>query len=449
MQAQFLTGSIPRQLRDVSLPMVWGILATSLFNVINTYFIAQLGTNELVAIGFTVPVTMTVMAVLVGVNIGVLSMMSRSIGRGDRDLIRHMTMDSLTFVLLFIGCIALCGWLFIDPVFRALGASDEVLPYITDYMQIWYPGLVVLSLPLAANAVIRAAGDTRFSARIMIIAAVLNVALDPILIFGWFGFPAMGISGSALATVISYMLTFVLVMMHLYAKMHMLTLSLFTKSTLRSWKTIAYVGVPAAVSNMIAPLMVAFTTWMVASYGEHVVASLGIATRIEYLAMVVIYALSTGTSIMVGQNKGAGQLLRVQAVVRTSFSFCLIWGVLVTVFFIGGAELVPSWFHDDNRVIHYAALYLGIVPISIGLYGVAIVSNAAFNALGRPLPVVMITLSRAGLLYAPLAWYLQRSMGVEGVFVALALANVGSAVIAYGLMKRERTVNRSLLVAEV
>ncbi len=178
-------GKIFLQLFELTLPMVWGVFSVFAFSLADTYFVAQLGTNELAAMSFTFPVVAVLASVAMGLGVGTSSVIARVIGEGNRQKVQRLTTDSLLLSLLIVIILAFGGLATINPLFTALGAQQELLPLIGDYMKIWYLGMVFLVVPLVGNSAIRASGNTVVPSLIMTFAAATNTLLDPLLIFGW------------------------------------------------------------------------------------------------------------------------------------------------------------------------------------------------------------------------------------------------------------------------
>lgn len=203
MKPKLTEGQVPLQLLALTLPMVWGIFAVLAFSLADTYFVAQLGTKELAAISFTFPVVTVLGSVAMGLGTGASSVIARAIGEGNRRQVQRLTTDSLLLSLLIVVFLASLGLATVDPLFAALGAGSELLPLIRDYMEIWYLGMVFLVIPLVGNSAIRASGNTLLPSLIMTLAAAANILLDPLFIFGWGPFPALGIKGAAIASTIA------------------------------------------------------------------------------------------------------------------------------------------------------------------------------------------------------------------------------------------------------
>ena len=416
----------------LTIPMIWGILAMMMFNIADTWFVAKLGEVQLAAMSFTFPVIMVLISLGIGLMAGTASVLSRVIGAGDKKLMQQLTTDAALLSLLLSIIFSAIGLLTIDPLFRLLGADDEVLPLVRDYMVVWYGGFVVFLVPMVGLGAVRATGDSKLQGRIMVAAAVINLILDPLLIFGWLGFPRLEIQGAAIASVIARAMTFIVGFWALHYQKRMLTYEFPTMSRLfQSWKKVLHVGLPAAGANMIIPLAIGVITAMIARHGTEAVAGFGAATRIEQVTLVVFFAMSATIGPFMGQNLGAGKPERIIAAYQLSVKFCLWFGLLIALVLASSARVLMQQFSDDETVIAAGVAFLWIVPISFGAEGIVMNINAAFNGLGRPLPAVVISVARMIGLYLPLAMIGSYWLNIHGIFAAASLANIGAAILAY------------------
>jgi len=438
MQTSDLTqGNVSRLLMGQALPMIWGIFAVISMNLADTYFVGQLGTNELAAMGFTFPIVMIMSSVAFGIGIGASSLIARAIGGKQYDEVRGYTTSSILIALGIAIILAIIGTLTIDPVFRLLGASDAILPLIHDYMNIWYLGSFLIVVPMVGNSAIRSAGNTKLPSYIMISIAVVNVILDPIFIFGWFGFPVMELKGAALATIISYSVAFIVSIYVLKFKLNFLAIEHCYHKIWPRWKAILRLAIPAAASNLISPLSIAITTWLVADYSSDAVAGYGIAARIESFMLIVLMALSAVLTPFAGQNWGANRFDRLQQAVKFSFRFSWIWGIGVAVVLWFMADYLLGAFTDNEVVLDSAKSYLIIVSVTFSFLGMVMMTSSVANGIGNPIPALIFTLSRLLVLYFPLVWLLSNYYGLQGIYLATAASNliVGGAAWYWSFKK--------------
>lgn len=430
--ATLTQGRIGTQLIKLTLPMIWGLSALIMFNVVDTFFVGRLGKLELAAMSFTFPVVWVLVAVSVGIGIGASSTISRAIGSGDPQAVRRLTTDSLLLSLLVVGVLALVGILTIDPLFRAMGADDKTLPLIREYMVIWYSGVLFVVTPIVGNNAIRAAGNTLYPAIVMTVSGVVNAILDPILIFGLWGCPRLELRGAAIATVIGRAVSLTASLIILHGRLGMISFSLPRLRDLwASWKRITEIALPAAGTQVVVPVSMMVVTRLVALFGPEAVAGMGVATRLEGLAMIALYAIATVMTPYVGQNFGAGRFDRVDRSIALSYRFCLVWGLLTAVVLALCARPLSAVFNKDPDVIAVASWYLFLVPVSYGFQGVAFVTGSSFNARGKPWWTAVLVMVRMFVLYIPAAFLLREFFGYKGVFVAACLANIGVGLLGW------------------
>ncbi|NER82180.1 MAG: MATE family efflux transporter [Leptolyngbya sp. SIO1D8] len=433
MKRRLTEGPVGSQLIKLTLPMVWGVFAIIAFNLVDTYFVGQLGTAQLAAMSFTFPVVMTLGSLAMGLGVGASSVIARAIGEGDMRRVQRFTTNSLTLAVTVVMLFVALGLLTIDPLFQALGAGPEVMPFVRDYMRIWYFGMVFLVVPMVGNSAIRAAGNTLTPSIIMTLAAVTNIILDPLLITGALGFPRMELQGAALATVIARATTLVAALLVLRFKEKLLSSQIpDLEETFWCWRDILTVGLPAAASSMITPISIGVITSFLAIHGAAAVAGFGVASRVESLALIAVIALSASIGPFVGQNWGAQKFGRVRLAMRQSFLFCLGWGLLMALVLGLGAEPLSMIFNQDPDVIAVAIRYLWLVPISYGAIGIIQVSSSSFNAMGKPVPSIIMTIAHMFVCYIPLAYIGGRIAGPTGIFVAALASNLTVGLGAYG-----------------
>jgi putative MATE family efflux protein len=423
LQATLTEGRVSEQLKSLALPLVWGLMATMSLNAAETFFIAQLGRAPLAALSFTFPVIMVLTSLGIGLGAGTSSAVARAIGEGDSLKARRLATDAMSLTFIISASVCLIGWLSLEPLFLALGATPDLIPLIRSYMSIWYFSAPCLMVPMVCLSALRAMGMSQVQGYLMSGAALLNVLLDPILIFGLFGFPALGLQGAALATLLTRALMLVIALYILHARVHMLVSPFLPWQKLKaSWLAIIEVGIPAMFANVIIPFASAIVVAMVAAYGTDAVAALGIAMRIEPLALIVFYALSGVIGPFFGQNHGAGKVERLHEALRVLTLFCLLFGLIMAIVLgVLGAE-VARLFGDHPEVVAITAVYFMIVPISYGAYGLVMSVNAAFNGLGRH-------------------WW-----GMIGIFAATALANIALGIWAWCWLKAH--IQQQTLLAE-
>ena len=431
-KARLTEGPVGPHLVRLTVPMIWGLLAFMTFGLVDTFFVGRLGAPELAAMSFAFPVMMVLISIAIGLGAGTSSVLARAIGEGDQERVKRLTTDSLVLAFLVVAVVSLAGIATLEPLFALLGAGPELRPLVRDYMVIWYLGVVFLVVPMVGMSAIRATGDSRLPGLVMTGSALLNILLDPLLIFGLLGLPRLELEGAALATVISRGFTFVIALWVLHARLGMLSFAWPGLAVLaRSWRAILHVGLPAAGTNVVIPLTTGAVVALIARFGPDAVAGFGVASRVEAMTLVIFYAMSSIIGPFAGQNLGAGKRGRIREALRLSSLFCFAFGALVAVvLWIAGGPLA-ALFSDAPRVVAAASHYLWIVPLSYGGAGVVMNVNAAFNGQGLPGRAVAVSLLRMLGVYLPAAYLGAWLIGLEGIFAATALANISVGLGAY------------------
>lgn len=421
----------------LTLPMIAGYAATFSFNIIDTLFVAQLGTIPLAAMSFTFPVAAFVISVSVGLSMGTAAVISQAYGRKDVDTVRRLATASILLGLLISVVFVIAGLTTVGPLYTALGATDQTLPLIRRYIFLWYIGIPTILMTMAAASAIRATGDTKNPGIIMVVGALLNVILDPIMIFGLFGFPRLELFGAALATVISQAITLVLALFILHVRLSMVTISwLSPRALLASWSQILDVAVPATGTNLLFPISMAFVTWLASRFGPEGVAAVGAGLRIESLAFVVVIGLAAAMVPFVGQNWGARRFDRVYEAQSSANRFTFVWGLFCWVIFVALAHPIARLFSGDDRVIVGIVQYLWIMPAGLATQGIFLTVSSTFNAIGRPLTSATMSVLRVFIFYLPLSWLGTVLLGFPGMIGGIAVTNIITGTAAIMLFKR-------------
>ena len=413
-------------------PMVIGLMVLITNSLVDAYFVSQLGSAPLAAVSYAFPVSFIVGAIAMGLGTGTASLASRLFGAGNQEKVRQIATHSMLLGLIAGLCVVIFGLLTLEEVFSLLGADEQTMPFVKDYMEIYYWGGIFLVIPMIGNAVLRAGGDAKTPSVLMASTAVINAVLDPILIFGWFGFPALGIKGAALASVLANVVFLIASLSILIFRENLIQ---FRKNTvaaiLHSWNQILHVGLPAIASNLIAPMSTALVTSLISSFGQSAVAGFGLASRLEAFIIIIFMALGGAIAPFVGQNFGAQKFDRLKQGFVFCVAFSFIYALFCIGFFILSVDTLLGFFTTDPEVIKTAKIQLLYCPWGYGFLGLAVIANGSFNAVGKPMPAMTISIGRTLLVYVPLAYWLASSMGIRGVFIAQVLANLLAGIVGF------------------
>ncbi|MDA3938856.1 MAG: MATE family efflux transporter [Spirochaetia bacterium] len=430
IKANLTEGNITKLLIRLTLPMMAGMISMIIFNLVDTFYIGQLGKNELAAMSFTFPVVMIVQSIALGLGMGTSSVVSRAIGKGDSSKVRRLSTDALFLAAIIVAVAAITGELTIEPLFTLMGADSVTLPLIKEYMRIWYIGVIFVVFPMVGNNIIRATGDMKTPALLMAFAAIANMILDPFLIFGIGPFPAMGLAGGALATVIGRAFTLIF-SLTILIKRELISIKKISLGELFiSWKQILFIGIPAALTNIITPLTMGVITRMVSSFGTAAVAGFGVATRLEMIVLMIVHSLASVMVPFTGQNWGKGNIARVSEAVIKGFKFSLIWSVIAFGGFMFTGSFMAGLFNKDPVVITTVVSYLRIIALTYGFQGMLLLASSVLNAMGKPFHAILLSLFRLLGLYIPLALLGSNIFGLSGIFAGGAIANFLTGILA-------------------
>ncbi|MGF1762606.1 MATE family efflux transporter [Aliivibrio kagoshimensis] len=435
-----LTAPIPGLLKQLTVPMIFGIVAILMFNLIDTFFISLLGTEALAAVSFTFPVTFAVNCITMGIGVGLSTCIARLLGQGYAKSAAQFTTHGLLLAVLLVVLASTIGFFSIEPLFLALGATSDLIPLIDQYMSIWYLTVPLLVIPMSGNSAIRATGDTKSPAKIMMLAGFINGVLDPLLIFGYGPFPELGVQGAAIASGISWGGALVGSLWVLIKREKMLSLprlsSLFT-----DWWQILRIGTPAAFANALNPLSGAILMIMLASQGTAAVAAYGAAQRVESLMLIVVMAITSALSPIIAQNMGAEHRGRVIEAISVTVKFSLFLQFMLFIMMVPLSIPISHLFSQEPSVRDALWNYLLIVPLSYCFQAIVMILISSLNALHMPIKAFQWSFMRLFVFLLPCAWLGRYFYASEGLFAGIAVGNTLCGVAAFVYLLRFRNPN--------
>ena len=429
--AKLTRGSIVGHLVGQTAPMIIGVAAIMSVGLIDAYFIGQLGSQQLAAVSFIFPITIALSSLGVGVMVGINSVIARALGEGDVERAERRANFGAVFALLVGLVLGILLFALLDPLFRLMQASDELLPLIRAYMQPFSLGLPVLLVQMGLNGVLRGQGEARKTSYVSITYAVANWILDPLLITGAFGFAGFGIAGAAYASIIGFAIA-ILVALYLIGKAQLKInpASIRRCNVGESSKAILSVAGPAAFSNAINPIGLSVLTALLASQGDAAVAGFGAAGRLQSFATVPLLALSGSIGAIVGQNWGARMPERSRAAMHWAAGFCLVYGIATAVLLFATGDWFAQFFTQDPAVIAEFRNYLAISVWGYAGFGLLITANGALNAVDRAGLALTQSAARVFLVMLPVGWLLRPEMGAQAIYAAELVANLAGGTLA-------------------
>lgn len=378
-------GNLSKHLFYLAFPMAIGIVANMSFNIVDTYFIGKLGINQLTAISFSFPVIMTVLNLSIGFAIGINSVLSRLIGSEKDSHIKGLSTTVVILVSFISLMLTILGILTINPLFKLLGANQEHLKYINQYMTYAYVAMGLRMISISISGTFRAHGVTKVPSMAIVTTSIINAILDPILIFGIDGFvPKLGIEGAGIATMISNLCalaveSFFAIKVYNFFGKPFVVFDGFKKKLLEIGKIASI----SSIGNALNPISISVANFYLSKYQINSVAGFGVASKIQAFSMIPVLALSAATGPVVGQNFGQNNFKRVIETLKKVSLFALIWGVIQVLFLSLFSETISEVFTDNETAINFSKDYLFIVSMSLFGYAWVILSSSILNAINK------------------------------------------------------------------
>ncbi|MGE5542306.1 MAG: MATE family efflux transporter [Bacillota bacterium] len=426
----FTTGSIMKHLLEFSTPLFLGNLLQALYNTVDSIWVGRfLGPQALGAVSLSFPIVFTLISLAIGLSLATTVLVSQYFGAGDRDSLNKTMYTSITFIgLLGIG-MSFLGLGTHRLLLRLVNAPADVMPQAAGYLAIFSSGLVFTFLYNVLGAIYRGLGDSRTPVTVLVYATIMNMILDPMMIFGVFPFPAMGVAGAAWATVASQAFSVVLLLRWLRSVGVPLGADRESTSRLLNVsrpivRSILRIGLPAGAQQALVSLSGMAVIWIVNSFGSTVLAAYGAGVRLDQFALMPSMSISMAVSAIVGQNIGAGKPERVREAVILASELGVAIAAVIAGLALFKPGLLMAPFTRDARVLAEGAGYLRIVGVSYIPFALMFVTNGAIRGAGDTIPTMFNTLAALWLVRVPLAWILSRmpALGSRGIWIAIASA---------------------------
>ncbi len=423
-------------LRKLSLPATIGMVVNALYNVVDTIFIGQgVGSVAIGGLAIAFPIQMFIMAIAQMIGIGAASVISRSLGAGEIEKADN-TAGNAYISIIFIAIITvILGLRFIDPLLRIFGASDTLLPYAKEYMQVIFIGSVFFMFAVASNNLIRAEGNAFVAMMSMIIGTGLNIVLDPIFIFLF----DMGIRGAAMATIISQFFSFVFVMVYIYSgKSQLKVKPHHLKPDPELLKEIFTVGAPAFARQVGGSMLSIVLNNSLGFYGGDVAITIfGMINRLLMFIFMPLFGVVQGLQPIAGFNYGAKKYDRVREVIVISIKYTTIYTIVGWAIAQVFAPFFLGIFTSETHVVTQGIPILRVVVLAIPVISVQIISSAIFQAFGKARPAMILSLLRQFIMLIPMVLILPRFFGIWGIWVSFPLSDFLATVVTLGMLKSE------------
>jgi putative MATE family efflux protein len=401
-----LEGSLLKNIIKLGYPIALGSLAQTLYNLADTFWLGKLGKEALSAPVIAFHIVFFLIAIAIGFSISGTALVSQHIGAKEKEKANRSAGNLLLYLFLISIILSGLGLLLAKPLLRLLETPADAFDFTLSYYRIMMAGMPLAFPIFVYQSVMNGYGDTISPLKIALVTAAINVALDPVLIFGWLGFPALGVKGAALTTVITRTLASIAGLYLFFSGKKGIKLKLrHLKPDINLTRLIVKIGIPSAVGFSGASMGFIVLMGIVNLFGTPVVSAYGIAMRVVHFFMLPAMGISAAVTAIVGQNLGAGNIQRAKSTVVKGIILMLwvivpptiltfIFGRQVTMFFIPGDPLI----HRIGQVMFY------ITPPSLIFFGLSTVLQGAFQGSGHTVPVMVTNLARIWLFRIPFVY---------------------------------------------
>ncbi len=447
---RYTEGKILNSLVSLALPIIMANVLQTAYQLIDTFWLGRLGANAVAAVSISFPILFLILSIGAGLTLAGTVLVAQHKGAESQSKVNYASSQTV-FVIFFISILlAFIGFYTAGPMMKLVGAGPEILADSVAYFKVTSWGFVFLFLFFVFQSLMRGIGNVMLPMYIILFTVMLNLLLDPLLIFGYGPVPAYGVAGAAVASVITQGLSAALGLIILFRGRKGIKISIRHMRLDLPWtRKLFQLGIPAGLEMSTRAAGMTVMIMLVTSFGSEVVAAYGIGARILSLVVVPALGFAVATTSLVGQNIGARKIKRAEKIgdlsARIAFWGLTGVGLLLFVF----AEALTTFFvPNDHQVIKDAALFIRIMAPSFGLLGVQQVLSGTFNGAGFTTASLLISVFSLWIVRFPVAFILaeKTSLGFEGIWWSFPVSNLLAAALAFGYYKmgywKLRTIKR-------
>ncbi len=431
------TMPIPKLLLTMSLPMVVSMLVQALYNIVDSVFVSQINENALTAVSLAFPVQNLMIAVASGTGVGVNALLSRSLGEKNFEQANKAANNSILLTLCSYLVFAVAG-IFGSRLFFAAQTSDpQIIEYGCQYMSIVCIFSFGLFVQVNMERLLQSTGLTIYTMITQGTGAIINIILDPILIFGKFGFPEMGVAGAAAATVIGQIIAMLLGLYFNFRKNPEIKLSAkrmrFDGPTV---KTIYTVGVPSILMMSIGSVMTFGMNKILLMFSSTAAAVFGVYYKLQSFFFMPVFGLNNGMVPIIAYNYGAKNKKRITHTIRLSCTVAVTLMLCGLIVFNVIPEMLLGLFNASEDMLEIGCKALRAISLSYIFAGFCIVFSSVFQALGNGVYSLIVSVCRQLCVLLPAAWILAEILGLDAVWYSFPIAEIASIIVSSALLRR-------------
>lgn len=418
---------IPKALIALGLPTMTGMLINALYNLADTYFVGGLGTDQMGAVTLAFPLGQIIVGLALLFGNGAAAYLSRLLGKGDKETGNRVASTAL-YSSVAIGAIAIIiSLFFLKPILKQLGAIESVMPYALTYTTIYIAFSIFTVFNVTMNNIVSSEGAARTAMYALLCGAVLNVILDPILIYVC----DLGVAGAAVATALSQVLSTIIYLIYIFRKKSIFTFRIHEYHPSDGvMKEILKVGIPTMLFQILTSFSIAMINHTATEYGKSALAAMGPVTKIMTVGTLIVYGFLKGFQPIAGFSYGAGKYDRLHEAIRIailwSTAFCVIYGLIAIIF---SRNIIALFTKSDLEMIHIGSKALRANGLSFMFFGFYTVYSFLFLVMGKAKEGAFLGACRQGICFLPCILILPALLNLDGILIAQPVADVLAAII--------------------
>jgi putative MATE family efflux protein len=438
-EKNFTSGSINRAIVYLSIPMILEMIMESLFAVVDVFFVSQVSVDAVSTVGLTESVITLVYSIAIGLSMAATAIVARRIGEKNAEGASRSAVQAILIGVSISVVIGVTGFIFAADILRMMGGSEELIAEGVGYTQVAFATNVVIMLLFLLNGIFRGAGDASLAMASLWVANIINIILDPMLIFGIGPFPELGVMGAAVATSIGRGLGVVFQLVILLRGWGIIKIAArYWRPNWQLIKKMVKIGSSGTMQFLISSASWIFLMRIIAIFGSEAIAGYTISIRLIIFTILPAWGLANAAATLVGQNLGAGQPERAEQSVWKAAFYNMLFLLSVSIVFFTFARPLMSFFTDIPSVIDAGVLSLRIICMGYVFFAYGMVISQAFNGAGDTRTPMFINLFCFWLLEIPLSYFLSVTLGLglAGVCWAIAGSETVLAILAVIIFRK-------------
>ena len=434
---------IPKVLLALGIPTMIGMLINALYNLVDTYFVGGLGTDQMGAVTVAFPLGQIVVGLGLLFGNGAAAYLSRLLGRGDKDTANKVASTAIYSGVSIGAIVILFSVIFLEPILKQAGAIESVMPYAITYTRIYIVFSIFNVFNVTMNNIVSSEGAAKTAMCALMAGAVLNVIFDPIFIYAL----NLGVAGAAIATAISQIISSMVYLCYILRKKSVFNFSIkeccFAKEIMSE---ILKIGIPTLIFQLLTSLSISMINSAAKEYGGSALAAMGPVTKIMSMGTLIVFGFLKGFQPIAGFSYGAKKFDRLREAIKTavlwSTIFCVIFGLVAAIF---STQIVSLFTKEDAEMVRVGSIALRANGLSFVLFGLYTVYSFLFLVMGKAAEGCILGACRQGICFVPVILILPSVLGLSGVLYAQPIADVISAIVTAAMAVR---LHRELRIVE-